>query len=387
MKTVLVDSNWKKFLPLTYTRPVSHVRCGILKIHEKWDKYLNSESVSVSEVYLNNKFFKEFKGPALILNSKFLPSVDFLKAISTLEKGEILVGDKEWMAIKSDDGFKKDSWEGLKSKKFEGDVTLINSWWDLFKVNLQEIENDFKLITDKRTSQPLSKSNILIGPKNNIFIEKGAYLEGCTLNTNYGSIYIGEDVELMEGTIIRGAFSVLEGSKIKLGAKIYGPTSIGPKCRIGGEIKNSIIQGYSNKSHDGYLGNSVIGEWVNLGADTNCSNLKNTFTEAKVWDYETGELAATEEVFIGACFGDYSKTGINTMINTGSVIGVNSNVFGEGFPPKYIPSFSWGNGETYKFEKAWNVNLNIAKMAGEKLTKVDKDILKNVEKISSEIFE
>ena len=151
--------------------------------------------------------------------------------------------------------------------------------------------------------------------------------------------------------------------------------------------KNSIIQGYSNKSHDGYLGNSVIGEWVNLGADTNCSNLKNTFTEAKVWDYETGELAATEEVFIGACFGDYSKTGINTMINTGSVIGVNSNVFGEGFPPKYIPSFSWGNGETYKFEKAWNVNLNIAKMAGEKLTKVDKDILKNVEKISSEIFE
>ena len=387
MKTVLVDSNWKKLLPLTFTRPVSHVRCGILKIHEKWDKYLNCKSVSVSEPYLNQKFFKEFKDAAIILNSKFLPNADYLEAISTLENGEILVVDEGWMAIKSDVGFKKESWEGLKSKKFKGSVTSINSWWDLFRVNFQEIENDFRLITENRTSKPLSKSNTLIGPLDKVFIEDCAYVEGCTLNTNDGPIYIGENVEVMEGTIIRGAFSVLNGSKIKLGAKIYGPTSVGPKCRIGGEVKNSIIQGYSNKSHDGYLGNSVVGEWVNLGADTNCSNLKNTFTRAKVWDYETDEFEDSGEVFIGACFGDYSKTGINTMINTGTVIGVNANVFGEGFPPKYIPSFSWGKDEIYEFNKAWDVNLNIAKMTGERLTKVDKAILKSIQDSPPLIFE
>lgn len=387
MKTVLVDSNWKKFLPLTYTRPVSHVRCGILKIHEKWDKYLNSKSVSVSESYLNEKFFTEFEGAALILNSKFLPSTDYLKAISNLDNGEMLIGDQGWMAIKSDVGFKKESWEGLNSIKFEGSVTVINNWWELFKVNLQEIENDFEIITEDRISVELSKSNILIGSEDKIFIEEGAYVEGCTLNTNDGPIYIGKDVEVMEGTIIRGAFSVLEGSKIKLGAKIYGPTSVGPKCRIGGEVKNSIIQGYSNKSHDGYIGNSILGEWVNLGADTNCSNLKNTFSGAKVWDYESGTLEVSGEVFIGACFGDYSKTGINTMINTGTVIGVNANVFGEGFPPKVIPSFSWGKNEVYQFERAWKVNLNIAEMAGEQLTKIDKAILKSVQESPLEILD
>jgi UDP-N-acetylglucosamine diphosphorylase/glucosamine-1-phosphate N-acetyltransferase len=387
MKTVLVDSNWKKLLPLTYTRPVSYVRCGVLKIHEKWDKYLGSSSESVSEEYLNSKFFKEFEGPALILNSKYLPSTDYLSEISNLESGEMLIGEEGWMAIKSDVGFKKESWEGLQSKKFRGEVTVINSWWDLFKVNRQEIENDYKLITDNRTSLPLSKSNILIGPSDRIFIEEGAYVEGCILNTNDGPIYIGKDVEVMEGAIIRGAFSVLEGSKIKLGAKIYGPTSVGPKCRIGGEVKNSIIQGYSNKSHDGYLGNSIVGEWVNLGADTNCSNLKNTFSGAKVWNYESGTLEVSGEVFIGACFGDYSKTGINTMINTGTVIGVNANVFGEGFPPKYIPSFSWGENEKYQFERAWKVNVNIAEMAGEQLTKLDKKILKNIQESPLEIFE
>jgi len=387
MKTVLVDSNWKKFLPLTYTRPVSHVRCGILKIHEKWDRYLETDSVSVSEDYLNQKFFIEFDGPSLILNSKYLPNASYLEAISSLKNGEMLVGEEGWMAIKSEIGFKKESWEGLVTKKFESDVTVINHWWDLFKVNLEELENDFNLITVNRVSQPLSNTNTLIGDVSHIFIEEGSYLEGCTLNTNAGPIYIGKDVEVMEGAIIRGGFSILDGSKVKLGAKIYGPTSVGPKCRIGGEVKNSIIQGYSNKSHDGYLGNSIVGEWVNLGADTNCSNLKNTFSGAKVWDYETGTLEVSGETFIGACFGDYSKTGINTMINTGTVIGVNANVFGEGFPPKYIPSFSWGKDDVYQFGRAWSVNVNIAKMAGEHLTKIDHDILKNIQENPLEFFD
>ncbi|MBO73344.1 MAG: glucose-1-phosphate thymidylyltransferase, partial [Flavobacteriales bacterium] len=241
-----------------------------------------------------------------------------------------------------------------------------------------EIEKDFSLITAQKKSRPLSSSNVLIGPKNKLFIEEGAYIEGCVLNTDFGSVYIGKNAEVMEGSIIRGGFSVLEESKIKLGSKIYGPTSIGPKCRVGGEVKNSIFQGYSNKSHDGYLGNSIIGEWVNLGADTNCSNLKNTFSSAKVWSYEEKKMVDSGELFLGCCIGDFSKTGINTMINTASVIGVNANLFGSGFQKKFVPSFSWGERETYTLSKAWEVNKNIARLTGEELSDEDHLILQAI---------
>ena len=379
MKIVLVDSNWKTFLPVSFTRPVSHLRCGILKLHEKWEKHLKLASVAVSEGYLNAKFFKEFDGGALIINSKVLPNKELVEAISELKPSEMLTSDGKWIAIKSDVGFNKKSWEGVIPQLFKGEVKTIENWWDLYKVNGEEIENDFDLITKGRVSQSLSSSNILIGSLDRLFIEKGAYVEACTLNTQNGSIYIGNSVEVMEGCSIRGGFSVLDDSKIKLGSKIYGPTSIGPKCRVGGEVKNSIFQGYSNKSHDGYLGNSIIGEWVNLGADTNCSNLKNTFSEAKVWDYEKKSFECSGEQFIGCCIGDFSKTAINTMLNTASVIGVNSNVFGVGFQAKKIPSFSWGATETYSLKKAWAVNQNIAKMANEELTSFDFEILKSIQ--------
>lgn len=387
MKIVLVDSNWKKFLPVSFTRPVSHLRCGILKIYEKWENQLKLESVSVSEGYLNPKFFKDFNGAALILNSKFLPNPEYLEAIKNLKDGEMISSASGWMAIKSDVGFHKANWEGLNPIPYKGEISSLENWWDLYLNNGVEIQKDFDTITTGRVSQVLSSSNTLIGESNNLFIEEGAYIEGAVLNVNDGPIYIGKDVEVMEGTLIRGGFSALEGTRVKMGAKLYGPTSVGPKCRVGGEVKNCIIQGYSNKSHDGYLGNSIIGEWVNLGADTNCSNLKNTFSTAKVWDYESQSLEATGETFIGSCFGDYSKTGINSMLNTGTVIGVNSNVFGSGFPPKYIPSFSWGKQDTYQFERAWMVNENIAEMANEKLSEVDKEILKNVHTNSLEIFD
>lgn len=381
MKIVLVDSNWKTFLPVSFTRPVSHLRCGILKLYEKWEKHLELVSLSVSEGYLNTKFFKEFDGGALIINSKVLPNKELIEAISELKPSEMLTSNGKWIAIKSDVGFNKKSWEGVIPQLFKGEVKTIENWWDLYKVNGEEIENDFDLITKGRISQSLSSSNTLIGSLDRLFIEKGAYIEACTLNTQNGSIYIGNSVEVMEGCSIRGGFSVLDHSKIKLGSKIYGPTSIGPKCRIGGEVKNSIFQGYSNKSHDGYLGNSIIGEWVNLGADTNCSNLKNTFSEAKVWDYEKKSFQLSGEQFIGCCIGDFSKTGINTMLNTASVIGVNSNVFGVGFPAKQVPSFSWGATETYNLNKAWAVNQNIAKMANEELTAFDFEILKSIQEI------
>lgn len=381
MKIVLVDTNWKKFLPVAFTRPVSQLRCGILKMNEKWEKRLGCDSVAVSEDYLNKKFFNDFEGSAMILNSKVLPSEELVRSIQSLNNKEILTHNGTWLAIKSEQGYNEESWKQSTQITYNGNITYLEAWWDLYKYNGQEIENDFKLITQGRTSRPLSVSNNLIGSKEKLFIEEGAYLEGCTLNTQTGSIYIGKNAEVMEGSVIRGGFSVLEEAKIKLGAKIYGPTSVGPKCRIGGEVKNSIIQGYSNKSHDGYLGNSVIGEWVNLGADTNCSNLKNTFSTAKVWDYEANNYKDSEEIFIGCCFGDYSKTGINTMINTASVIGVNSNLYGSGFPEKRVPSFQWGPNEAYLFNKAWETNCSIASMLGEELKKEDKLILKKIHEI------
>lgn len=378
MKIVLVDTNWKKFLPVSFTRPVSQLRCGILKINEKWEKHLGSDSVAISEEYLNKKYFQDFEGSALIINSKVLPCQELVQRIKALRNKEVLTIGGTWLAIKSESGFTQDSWKDSKPVSYDGEATFVEAWWDLYKHNGQEIENDFKILTEGRETQRLSASNNLIGSIDKVFIEEGAYIEGCTLNTQLGSIYIGKHTEVMEGSMIRGSFSILDHSKIKLGAKIYGPTSIGPKCKIGGEVKNSVIQGFSNKSHDGYLGNSVLGEWVNLGADTNCSNLKNTFSNAKVWDYETNNLKNSEEMFIGCCIGDYSKTGINTMINTASVIGVNANVFGSGFAEKRVSSFTWGANEAYLFNKAWETNCNIARMVDEDLEQVDKLILKKI---------
>ncbi len=378
MKIVLVDTNWKKFLPVSFTRPVSQLRCGILKVYEKWEKLLNANSVAVSEEYLNKKFFKEVEGSTLIINSKVLPNKNIIEAIQGLEDKEILTSEGTWLAIRSEDGFDQEKWKDAKPIVYSGDYSTLENWWDLYKQNGTEIENDFALITQGRNSKPLSSSNTLIGTSDKVFIEDGAYIEGCSLNTDFGSIYIGKNVEVMEGTSIRGGFSVLEESKIKLGAKIYGPTSIGPKCRIGGEVKNSIVQGYSNKSHDGYLGNSVIGEWVNLGAGTNCSNLKNTFSKAKVWSYDGEDMIDSGETFLGCCIGDFSKTGISTMLNTASVVGVNANVFGAGFQNKFIASFSWGVSETYTLEKAWEVNKNIAQMNGEELSDKDYLILQSI---------
>ena len=378
MNVVLVDTNWVDFLPVTYTRPVSHLRCGVLKLYEKWEKLLNANSISVSEEYLNKKFFEEVEGTALVVNSKVLPDSNLINAIEQLKDKEILTSGKTWLAIRSEDGFDRNEWKNAEPVIYPNEYTTIESWWDLYKQNGLEIEKDFAMITKGRSSKALSESNTLIGPLSKIFIEDGAYIEGCTLNTNLGSIYIGKNSEVMEGSCIRGGFSLLDESKIKLGSKIYGPTSIGPKCRVGGEVKNSIFQGYSNKSHDGYLGNSVIGEWVNLGANTDCSNLKNTFSTAKVWSCNKGDMIDSGERFIGCCIGDFSKTGINTMINTASLIGVNSNVFGAGFQKKHVASFSWGENESYTLAKAWDVNKNIALMIDEELNDKDYLILKGV---------
>lgn len=378
MKLVLVDTNWKNFLPLCFTRPVGEVRIGILKLREKWSRLFQLDSLLISEDYLNKKYFAEFEGGAYLLNSKVLPDADLVKVITALSDKEMLTANGTWVAIKSESGFNNKSWEGLTPKLYSNEISTLENWWDIYLKNGAELQKDFDLLTEGKTSQAISDTNLVIGDSNQIFLEEGVYLEGCTLNTQSGPIYVGANSEIMEGSIIRGGFAALNDVKIKLGAKIYGPTTVGPKCRVGGEVKNSVIQGYSNKSHDGYLGNSVLGEWINLGADTNCSNLKNTFSTAKVWDYAAGDFKASEQTFIGACIGDYAKTGINTMLNTGTSVGVNANVFGSDFPPKKVASFSWGGREQYDLSKSWSVNQNIANMNGESLHEVDQAILKAV---------
>ena len=232
----------------------------------------------------------------------------------------------------------------------------LNHPWDIFRLNGEVLQSDFVRLTDGKTSAKLNDTNVLIGDE--IFLEEGVAVNGAILNADKGPIYLGKDAEIMEGVTIRGPFSLGDHAVVKMGAKIYGPTTIGPYCKVGGEISNSILQAYSNKGHDGFLGNSVIGEWCNLGADTNSSNLKNNYGEVRVWDYEEAKSISTGLQFCGLIMGDHSKSGINTMFNTGTVVGVCANIFGAQFPPKFIPSFLWGGSgqwDLFKMEKAIEV--------------------------------
>ncbi len=264
--------------------------------------------------------------------------------------------------------------------EFEGDILKIEHTWDIFSKNGEAIADDYKLLTEGRQSEPIPSNVNVINPEH-IFIEKGAKLNFVTLNASNGPIYIGKDSEIMEGSVIRGPFALCDNATIKLGSKIYGPTTFGPYCKVGGEVNNSVLFGYSNKGHDGFLGNSVLGEWCNLGADTNNSNLKNNYAEVRLWDYQTGGFAKTGLQFCGLMMGDHSKCGINTMFNTGTVVGVSANIFGSGFPRNFVPSFSWGGSKgfvTYKTNKAFEVAEVVMARRNEAFTAMDKAILEHV---------
>lgn len=321
-----------RFAPLTLSRPVGNLRMGIYTNNERWGRLLPDCDVGfITESYLQEKF------PAtdsnLRINAQVIPNEEVAAAVYALEEGFSLYMNGLFIA---ENGI------GLNKIEFRGDVPIVlEHRWDLFQKNEDAIALDFYLITDERKSQKLSKSNTLIGPSDLLFIEKDASIEGCTLNTNYGPIYIGENAEIMEGSMIRGSFALCEKAVVKMGAKIYGATTIGPHCRVGGEVSNVIFHAYSNKGHDGFLGNSILGEWCNLGADTNCSNLKNNYSSVSSYSYESKRIEASELQFMGLCMGDHSKSAINTMFNTASVVGFAVNVFSDIFPPKHIHSFTW----------------------------------------------
>ncbi len=350
------DSARDSLLPLTFTRPVAALRIGILTIAEKWAGYLQGDIAYLTAEYLQRKFKLYASAHNILINGSVCPDDALLEAIAGLKEGEVLQRKDVLIAAKFNEADAQDfrlNTRGLKVIPYAGEVVRIVYPEDIFLKNKEEIKKDFKLITAGRTSAPLSTTNTVLGE--NIFVEEGVIAECSIFNTLQGPVYLGKNSEVWEGSLIRGAFALCGNSQVKMGSKIYPGTTIGPYCRVGGEINNAVIQSYSSKGHEGYLGNSVVGEWCNIGADSNNSNLKNNYTEVKLWDYSRGKPRNTGLQFCGLIMADHAKCGINTMFNTGTVAGVFANVFGGGFPPHFIPDFSWGGPssmETYRLEKA-----------------------------------
>lgn len=380
MDVVLFDDPSRAdLLPLTFTRPVAAIRVGILTIAEKWEKVFKTPVFYKTERELS-ALFPGLKKPntlTLWINGKVCPDEILIKEIKNLQTGCALFSGSEMLAYK---GLPSKTLKPFQSKT---KATIIRFPYDIFLNNGREIESDFELLTKGKKSQLLSKTNRKIG-KGKIFIEKGASVECTTLNTSNGSIYIGKNAVIMEGSLIRGPFALCDFAEVKMGAKIYGPTTIGPFSKVGGEINNSVIFGYSNKAHDGFLGNSVLGEWCNLGADTNNSNLKNNYSNVKLYNYKRKKVLDTGLQFCGLIMGDHSKTGINTQLNTGTVIGVSANVFGGDFPPTFIPSFSWGGAggfETYRPEKAMEVAQKVKARRNLLFSKAEMEIFLEIFKL------
>lgn len=383
------DDHWSHLLPLTFTKPICELRVGILTIKEKWELHLNGTGSYITQDYLAEKYPIVIQDDNLLINSTFLPSSQLLQHISNLSIGEALMLEDEMVAARlSHEHFDNLSIESnalssLKGKEIHSDTTEINRItrpYHIFTQNGREILYDFDLITKGRQSQKISETNTIFG-KYPVFVEEGAIIECCIINTNNGPVYIGKNALIMEGTMIRGGFAACEGSVVKMGAKIYGPTTIGPHCRLGGEVNNSVLQANSNKGHDGYLGNSVIGEWCNLGADTNNSNLKNNYLPVKIWSYVQESFEDTGLQFCGLIMGDHSKSGINTMFNTGTVVGVASNIFGDGFPRTFIPSFSWGGASgftNHQLKKALETAEIVMQRRKVTMSDMDKKILEHI---------
>jgi UDP-N-acetylglucosamine diphosphorylase/glucosamine-1-phosphate N-acetyltransferase len=371
-------------LPFTYTRPVAEIRIGILTIREKWEKYLGSTTTTLTEEYLSDKFPMVELEENVMINASYLPNENLVAIISNLKSNQAVFKDDAVIAFFTNDSQDEVDFDQYEIIEFTGDCLTVEHTWDIFAKNDAAIREDFTLLTEDRTSQPLSKTVNVISLEN-IFVEEGAKMEFVTLNASTGPIYIGKNAEIMEGSIIRGPFALCEEAQVKLATKVYGATTVGPHCRIGGEINNSVLFGYSNKGHDGFLGNSVLGEWCNIGADSNNSNLKNNYEEVKLWSFETESFAKTGLQFCGLMMGDHSKCGINTMFNTGTVVGVSANIFGSGFPRNFVPSFSWGGASgfvTYQTNKAFEVAKIVMARRHVEFTDQDKAILEHVFEVS-----
>ena len=381
MNYILFDGpSRNNLLPFTFTRPVADIRVGILTIREKWEFYLKTTTTTVTEDYLSDKYPMVEMDENVMVNASYLPNLELVEMIRDLKANQAIFKAEDVIAFFTKEAQDDIDFQDYEAIEFAEDIIKIENTWDIFSKNGEAIQEDFTLITKEKTSQSIPASNNIIAPQN-IFIEEGAKLEFTTLNASKGPIYIGKNAEIMEGAIIRGPLALCENAVVKLGAKIYGPTTLGLSSKVGGEINNSVIFDNSNKGHDGFLGNSVVGEWCNLGADTNNSNLKNNYAEVRLWDYQTEGFAKTGLQFCGLMMGDHSKCGINTMFNTGTVIGVSANIFGSGFPRNFVPSFSWGGNSgftTYLTKKAFEVAGVVMARRKIEFSDQDKAILEHV---------
>lgn len=381
MNYILFDGPARNnLLPFTFTRPVADIRIGILTIREKWEAYLDSTTTTVTEDYLSDKYPMVEMDENVMINASYLPTLELVEMVKNLKENQAIFKGEDVIAFFTKDNQEEVDFETYEALEYHEDSIKIEHTWDIFSKNGDALQEDFNLLTEGRKSKPIPPTNNVIDPEN-IFIEEGAKLEFVTLNASTGPIFIGKNAEIMEGSIIRGPFALCEGGVVKLGTKIYGPTTVGPYSKIGGEVSNSVLFAYSNKGHDGFLGNSVLGEWCNLGADTNTSNLKNNYEEVKLWDYQSESFAKTGLQFCGLMMGDHSKAGINTMFNTGTVVGVSANIFGSGFPRNFVPSFSWGGSSgftTYLTKKAFEVAKKVMDRRHVEFTEQDKAILEHV---------
>src|SRR5690554_2348248 len=381
MNYILFDGEQRnQLLPFTFTRPVADLRIGILTLREKWQYFLNRSLSIQTQPYLSKKYPLQLANKNIKINAAYLPTQNLVGLIKNLQENQALFDGPTPIAYFYTPN-QSEEWTDFDIISYTfTDLIKIEHPWDLFRYNGLAIERDFELLTQNRTSAPLPDSVQVMGQEQ-IFVEQGARLSFCTLNATTGPIYIGKNAEIMEGVMVRGPLALGEESTLKMGAKIYGPTTIGPHSKVGGEVNNSVIFGYTNKAHDGFLGNSVLGEWCNLGADTNNSNLKNNYAEVRLWSYQQERFVPTGLQFCGLMMGDHSKCGINTMFNTGTVVGVSANIFGSGFPRNFIPDFSWGGSgglTTYTTQKAFEVAAEVMKRREVTFTEEDQAILQHV---------
>ncbi|MGE5355254.1 MAG: GlmU family protein [Deltaproteobacteria bacterium] len=386
---IFFDSSvWTELLPITFTRPVSKLRIGILSIEEKW-KYLMPGDYSFStQPYLQKKYKLNLTEDNIFINGSVIPDINLIDKIVGLNPNSALMSNDTIIAVRIKSSYKEIIDKIFNSHNISGlniinisNINKLEHLWDIYQKAGQETINDFQLITKGKKSGKISETNTIIGNKNDIFIADGAKVEASVINSSTGPVYIDHDSEIMEGCTIRGPFYLGKHSTLKMGAKIYGATSIGHHCKVGGEVNNSVFLDFSNKAHDGFIGNSVIGEWCNLGADTNNSNLKNNYAKVKLWSYRSLSFENTGEQFCGLFMGDHSKAGINSMFNTGTVVGVSANIFGPGFPRNFIPSFSWGGNHgfiTFEIEKALETAEIMMKRRNLELDDTEKEILRQI---------
>ncbi|WP_018476946.1 GlmU family protein [Pontibacter roseus] len=375
----------QSLLPLTFTRPVAQVRVGILTIAEKWQQYAGAHTSFLTQPYLQQKFPAQFEPDSRYVNGAVCPDPQLVQQVKSLQQGQSLWQGETLVAFHAGSD-ELQSVEDLLGYTFAekqecAPDTVIREVWEIFVNNGQQIRNDFEVITAGRQSQPIGDKHTIVYAEENVFIEEGAKIRAAILNAENGPIYIGKHAQIHEGAIIKGPFAVCEHSNVNVGGKMRGDVTIGPYCKVGGEVAASVIFGYTNKGHEGYLGNSVLGEWCNLGADTNTSNLKNNYAEVKIWNYAKGGFKNTGQQFCGLIMGDHSKCGINTMFNTGTVVGVSANIFGAGYPRNFIPSFAWGGAsgfETFQLRKAYEVAEKVLERRSMRLDDAEKAILADI---------